>query len=348
MAVPRPGIAAPPSRRWPDAPVALFGMVLGLGGLANCWRTAARLWGWSALPGEALALVAATVWGALLALYLGKWIWLPRAALAELRHPIGSSFVALAPIATAIASIAVAPYVPDTARTLMIAGVAGQTVAAIHAIAGILTGERDREATTPALYVPVVGGFLVSAIASAAFGFPEWGALFFGAGFLSWLALESVVVHRLLAPPALPVPLRATMGLHFTPPAVVCVAYLSVSDGPPGVAAQAIFGYALLHAAVGLRLLSWLREQPFGASYWAYTFGLSALPLAALRLAERGDTGPAATLALPLLLASSLAIAAIAAGTVRLVIQGRLISSPALMEAPVSARNAVLPRPAQR
>ena len=197
MAVPRPGIAAPPSRRWPDAPVALFGMVLGLGGLANCWRTAARLWGWSALPGEALALVAATVWGALLALYLGKWIWLPRAALAELRHPIGSSFVALAPIATAIASIAVAPYVPDTARTLMIAGVAGQTVAAIHAIAGILTGERDREATTPALYVPVVGGFLVSAIASAAFGFPEWGALFFGATKLVE-ALEDALPARVL------------------------------------------------------------------------------------------------------------------------------------------------------
>ncbi|MBD0272322.1 MAG: hypothetical protein ICV73_10375 [Acetobacteraceae bacterium] len=157
-------------------------------------------------------------------------------------------------------------------------------------------------------------------------------SLFFGAGFLSWLTLESVVVHRLLARPALPVALRATMGLHFTPPAVACVAYLSVTDGPPGLAAQALFGYALLHAAVGLRLLPWLREQPFGAAYWAYTFGLSALPLAALRLVERGQSGPAAVLALPLLVASSAAIAVIAAGTVRLLIQGRLIppSAPPL------------------
>ena len=202
---------------------------------------------------------------------------------------------------------------------------------------------REREATTPALYVPVVGGCLVSAIATGSSGFPEWGVLFFGAGSLSWLTLESVVVHRLLARPALPIVLRATMGLHFTPPAVACVAYLSVTDGPPDVAAQALFGYALLHAAIGLRLLPWLREQPFGAGYWACTFGLSALPLAALRLVERGQTGPAAVLALPLLLASSAAIAAIGVGTVRLLMQGRLILPSARSAASSGSTRSIAP-----
>src|SRR4051794_16764576 len=98
----RAGGAAALGRRWPDAPAALFGMVLGLGGLASDWRAAARLWGWSGVPGEALALLAATVWAVLLALYVGKWVWLPRAALAEPRPPIQSSLVALAPVATAV------------------------------------------------------------------------------------------------------------------------------------------------------------------------------------------------------------------------------------------------------
>ena len=329
-----PGHAGTPTagmalrRSWPEVPAAFFGMVLGLGGLANGWRAAARLWGWSALPGEALALLAASVWAVLAVLYLGRWVWRPGAALAELRHPIQSSFVALAPIATSIASLALAPFLPGLAWGLMVVGVAGQAGFAVQAVAALLRGERAPEATTPALYVPIVGGFLVSAIATAAFGHRDWGALFLGAGTLSWFALESVVIARLLAPPALPVALRATMGLHFTPPAVACVAYLGVTDGPPDLLAQALFGYALLHAAVGVRLLPWLRRQPFAAPYWAYTFGLSALPLAALRLAERGLAGPAALLALPLLLASTAAIAAIAAGTLRLLVRGELMPRP--------------------
>lgn len=320
---PRTGASA-----WLNVPAALFGVVLGLGGLSNGWRAAAKLWGWSGVPGEALASLAVAVWAGLLLLYAAKWTRRPEAALAELRHPIQSSFVALAPISTSIVSIATAPVSPELSRVLMVAGVAGQAAFAVHAIAGLSVGERDPEATTPALYVPIVGGFLVSAIASSTAGHPDWGALFFGAGFVAWLTLESIILQRLLARPALPVALRSTMGLHFTPPAVACVAYLSVTDGPPGLAGQALFGYALLHAAVGLRLLPWLREQAFGPGYWAYTFGISALPLAALRLTERGQTGPAASLALPLLLAATVAIGAIAAATIRLLVQGRLIPAP--------------------
>ena len=73
-------------------------MVLGLGGLANGWRTASRVWGWSMIPGETLAVIAWTVWGVLLALYVAKWIRAPRLALMELQHPVLSSFAALARI----------------------------------------------------------------------------------------------------------------------------------------------------------------------------------------------------------------------------------------------------------
>jgi tellurite resistance protein len=281
------GTSAPPRApgkvsAWFNIPVALFGMVLGLGGLANGWRTASRVWGWSIIPGETLAVIAWTVWGVLLALYIAKWIRAPRLALMELRHPVLSSFAALVPISTSVASLAIAPLSSMLAKALLIAGVTGQACFAVNAIAMMWQqGGRDPETTTPALYVPVVGGFLVSAIATGSFGYPQCGVLFFGAGLLSWFTLESIIVQRLLERPALPPALRATMGLHFTPPAVACVAYLSVTSGPPGVIAEALFGYGLLHAATGIRLLPWLWQQPFGTAYWAYTFGLSALPLAA-------------------------------------------------------------------
>jgi tellurite resistance protein len=315
-------------RRWFDLSASLFGMVLGLGGLANAWRAAARLWGWPGATGDVLAVLAISVWAILAVIHIGRWLLLPQTALAELRHPVRSSFVALAPISTAVASTALAPFAHTPAAWLMILGVVGQMAFGVTTMAGFMRGERATADTTPGLYVPIVGGFLVSAIAASAFGYRDSAVLLFGAGLLSWLTLESVILSRLLSGSALAVELRATMGLYFTPPGVACVAYLAITDGPPDIFAQGLFGYALLHAAAALWLAPWLLKQKFSTPYWAYTFGLSALPMAALRLAERGQTGPAAVLALPLLCASTLAIGAILIGTLVLLAR-HLLGRPA-------------------
>jgi hypothetical protein len=56
-------------------PASFFGMVLGLVGLGNCWRTAARLWGAPGWIGESILPIATIVWALLLLAYAGKWIW---------------------------------------------------------------------------------------------------------------------------------------------------------------------------------------------------------------------------------------------------------------------------------
>lgn len=314
--------------RIPVIPVSLFAMVLGIGGLGNGWRTAARIWGAPAAIGDALSILAVAVWALVAVLYAGKWLLARDAAVAELRHPIQGFFVALAPIATTIASLGLAPLAPGPAQILAAAGIAGQVAFSAFGVGSLWRGGRPAETNTPVLYLPTVGGCFVSAMALGTFGHADWGVLFFGAGLISWLVLEGMMIQRLLTQPPLPVPLRATLGIHLAPPAVGCVAYLSVTAGEPDRLAQALFGYALLQAAVGLRLLPWLREQPFGAGYWAYTFGVSALPLAALRSIEHGGNGPAALLALPLFAAANLIIGAILAGTVVQLARGTLIPRP--------------------
>lgn len=152
---------------------------------------------------------------------------------------------------------------------MALAGLVGTTLFAVWGVGGLWMGDRAFEATTPILYMPTVGGGFVAAITCAAFGMKELGLLYFGAGLLSWLTLESVVIHRLILQ-TLPVPLRASLGLHLAPPAVACVAYLAVTDGPPDRLAQILFGYALLHALVMVRLVPWLRQQPFSPAAWAY------------------------------------------------------------------------------
>ncbi|GBU18249.1 MULTISPECIES: dicarboxylate transporter/tellurite-resistance protein TehA [Methylobacterium] len=308
-----------------QVPATFFGMVLGLGGLGNGWRTAARLGLAPGVVGEALALASVLVWAAWLGFYALRWFHDRDRVLAEARDPTGAFFASLVPTATMIAAIALAPHWPAPAWAMALAGLAGGTLFAAWGIGSLWMGGRAPEATTPILYMPTVGGGFVAAMTCAAFGMKDLGLLFFGAGLLSWLTMESVVVHRLILR-TLPVSLRASLGLHLAPPAVACVAYLAVTDGPPDRLAQILFGYALLHALVTLRMVPWLREQPFAPGAWAYTFGVSALPLAALRLTERGLDGPSAALALPLFAAANLIIGWIALRTLALLVRGRLVS----------------------
>lgn len=285
----------------------MFGMVLGIGGLGAGWRAAAHVWDAPSIIGETLALTASAIWLVWFCFYALKWIHAPKAALAEAAHPIQSFFVVLIPMTTMIAAWSVASYLPRIGYALFLCGVAGQLAFTVWGVGGLWIGGRTTETTTPVLYMPTVGGSFVSAIACGLFGYPDAGLLFFGVGFFSIIVMESVILTRLLAQ-GLPVALRATMGIHLAPPAVGAVAYLAVTSGPPDQLAHMLFGYALFQALVMLRLIPWLREQPFSLAAWAYSFGVSALPLAALRFIERGETGIIVKLALPIFVVSNLII----------------------------------------
>jgi hypothetical protein len=63
------------------------------------------------------------------------------------------------------------------------------------------------------LYLPTVAGSFVTAITASSLGFADWGRLAFGAGLFSWLAVESVLLHRLSTVTALQPALRPTLGI---------------------------------------------------------------------------------------------------------------------------------------
>jgi tellurite resistance protein len=124
---------------------------------------------------------------------------------------------------------------------------------------------------------------------------------------------------------ALAVPLRPTLGIQLAPPAVGLVAYLSVTDGDPGLFTQILLGYALLQGLILLRLLPWIGQQTFTAGYWAFTFGVAALALGTELLVDRGVTGPAADLAPILFVVANLVIGGIAIGSIALLARGTLV-----------------------
>jgi tellurite resistance protein len=309
----------------PLIPAAFFGMVLGLAGLGTAWRAAAVIWPVPAVIGEILSLVAVVVWAVLITLYGAKWVFNRPEAIAEAEHPVQCCFIGLVGVSTMLAGLAMLPYLVLMATILFCVGSAFTLLFALWRTGGLWHGGRDPAMTTAVLYLPTVAGSFVTTAGASALGFPDWGLLAFGAGFLSWLAIESVLLHRLLTGPELAQPLRPTIAIQLAPPAVGSVAYLSVTTGVPDIFVHAMIGYGLLQALLLLRLLPWILKQPFAASYWASTFGATALATACIRMAGRGDVGAIAQLAPYVFVAANIVVIVIALGTLWLVARGRLL-----------------------
>ena len=260
----------------------------------------------------------------MLILYAAKWAWQRSLATTELGHPVAGGFVALVPASTMLVALAVLPYWRLGAALLFGFGVVGWLGFSVWHLGKALQGGPNAVVMTHVLYLPLVAGNFIATIVTAALGWAEWGELFFGAGLLSWLALESVLLQRLLGPGPLAAALRPTLGIALAPPSIGLVAYLAVNPGAPGMVASLLLGYALLQALLLLRLWPWIRQQRFAASYWSVTFGTTGVALAAMQMVERGATGPAAALAPGLFILANFVIGSIAIGTVVSLLGGRL------------------------
>jgi tellurite resistance protein len=313
--------------RLPIVPASFFGIVLGFGGLGGAWRAAHRVWHLPWLVGEMLLGLATVVWIILLTLYAAKWMYARSAAMAELSHPVQCSFVGLAGLTTMLIGWAALPYSRTTALVLFLLGFAYTIGFAVWLTGMLWEGGRDHAHTTAALYLPVVGGSFVATAVSASLGYGDWGELAFGAGVFTWLAIDAVLLHRLYTVEAMNPMIRPTLGIQLAPPTIGALAYLSLTEGrPPDIFIHAMLAYGLMQAAVLLRLLPWIRAQPFSVGYWGFTFGATALATAPLRLIEHGETGPLAMLAPYLFVGGNLIVLLMAVATIRLLFQGKLLS----------------------
>lgn len=327
----------------PRVPASFFAMVLGLAGLANDWRAAHAVWALPAAIGEVLYAIAFLTWFAVAILYALKWAVAPTAAKDEARHAVQCCFIGLGGVATLLIAQGALPYSRTAAIALFLPGAAFTVAFGLWRTGILWRGDRDPTTNTPVLYLPMVAGGFVTGTVATALGWQQWGELAFGAGFFAWLAIESVLLHRLYTAPPLAPPLRPTLGIQLAPPAVGAVCYLSISGGHADLFAHMLIGYALLQALLLARMGRWIAEQPFGPSYWAFTFGATALAGAAIRLSIDSQGSALASLAPVLFALANLIVLGIAGGTIRLLLLGKLLP-PAPQPAAASAASTLVPR----
>ncbi|MFP9430926.1 dicarboxylate transporter/tellurite-resistance protein TehA [Enterobacter sp. LM3] len=308
-----------------NLPAGYFGMVLGTIGMGFAWRYASTIWPVTCWPGECLVALAVGIWFLLTVAFITRAIRFPHSVLAEMRHPVMSSFVSLFPATTMLVAIGFVPWLRPVSLGLFSVGVVVQLSYSAWQSAGLWRGKHPEEATTPGLYLPTVANNFISAMACGALGFNDAGLVFLGAGIFSWLSLEPVILQRLRSAGELPSALRTSLGIQLAPALVACSAWFSVNGGEADTLAKMLFGYGLLQLLFMLRLMPWYLSQPFNASFWSFSFGVSALATTGLHLGQSSPSGFFHVIALPLFIFTNVIIVMLLVRTFILLMQGKLL-----------------------
>ncbi|PJR08767.1 dicarboxylate transporter/tellurite-resistance protein TehA [Sinorhizobium meliloti] len=311
-----------------NMPASYFGMVLGLAGLGNAWRGASLAWQLPEFIAEWIYVVAGAVWAVLVVLYILKAILAPAKLMEEAAHPVQCCFIGLAGVSTMLIAGGLVPHSQLGASIVFAIAFIFTLLFAVWRTGGLWKGERDHANTTAVLYLPTVAGSFVSATVVSALGYPDWGQFAFGAGLFSWLAIESVLLHRLLIGPTNPAPLRPTLGVQLAPAPVGAVAYIAISGGVPDIFAHALIGYGILQLLVMARLSRWIAQAGAVPGLWAFSFGATAIAAAPALLIAHGDHGAISILAPLLFVIANLVIAGLIVMTLSLLLSGKMFASP--------------------
>lgn len=263
----------------PRVPPNLFGIALGIAGLAQAWHAAVPVLGTpQSVPG-ALDVMAAALWLVLAGAYLAQG---PRIVLADLRDPVLSPFVSASALTAVLLAAALAQDAPSAGRVLVIV-----SLAVTIAIGGWLTGQWmtggiDPDSVHPGYFLPTAAGGLIGANAAAQVHLHALAEASFGIGVICWIMLGSVILNRLFTRPALPPALVPTIAIELGIPAVAGLAYFAVAGRTVSFVACALGGYTVLMALVQVRLVPVYRRLSVTPGSWAFTFAYAAAAADAL------------------------------------------------------------------
>ena len=319
-------------------PPNLFGMTLGLAGLAALWVFAETSLGAPAVVGEALGIVAAAVWIGLMLSYLRQG---PRQILADGRDATLGPFLA-APVMTAyVLAYVLDSRAPGAARALVIVFLVIGLLVSGLLMGQRLTGGLDEQTFGPAFFLPGIGIGFVGADAAATVGLHSVAELFFGVGVASWVLISSVALNRVFFRPRLAPNLLPTMAIEMAPAAVAGNAYFLIHPGSPNLLLVVLSGYGVLMTIAQIRLLPLYRKLSFSPGFWSFTFPPANMALFGLRWLHLEHPAGGGLYAWLLVAAITALVGSIAARTVVAAARRELLPSPggaaALVPSPAAA-----------
>lgn len=320
-------IAQLPTRPWlARLHPGLFGIPLGLLGLSSSWQRLVHF-GWDLTPGisNGLLILALTILGILLLLSAAKLIAHPSVYQQEFTHPVLGALMALMPVACLVAVVILRPAHPEwqfIACVVISLCLMLQAAIAWQIVAQLSTGQMPAELISPALYVPIVPGGFVGAMALNSIGLPGFAMLLMGMGVGGWALLEMRILNRLFSGPLM-LGLRPTLGIEIAPAAVGGLAMATMWPDLPADFIMIGLGIASGPMFAVLTRWRWWSATPFSANFWSFSFPLAAIASSVAEAVRRGGWPP--TVAYVAVILVSLLVLFLTVRTLILLATGRLL-----------------------
>ncbi|CAA7625914.1 SLAC1 anion channel family protein [Magnetospirillum sp. UT-4] len=298
-------------------PVAIFATVMGVSGLGLAWRKAGH-----ELAGDFLVAVSAAVFIAVSIAYVMKLMRHPSAVMGEFNHPVRSAFFSAIAIGMLLLATGLWPHLPAVAYGVWVAGAILQLVMTLRILARWIAQKHDIAHANPAWFIPIVGNIIVPVL-GVRLGQVEVSWFFFSIGMMFWLPFLSIILYRVIFHDDLPPRLVPTLFILVPPPAVGYLAYTALTGAEDPFALVLVNG-ALFTTLALLALTPRFLRLPFAMSWWAFTFPLDAMALAALEHGHRAASAVWSGIGLAALVLASAVVAAVAVRTVSTMLKGEL------------------------
>ncbi|WP_440995526.1 SLAC1 anion channel family protein [Arhodomonas sp. SL1] len=265
-------------------PVSMFSVVMGMAGLTLAWQSAAHAAGLPMLVADTLRPLVAALFLVIVVLYAAKLVRYPASVIGELRHPVKLSFFPTISISLILLGTLALPALSRLALVLWATGSLAHLVFTLYVMNSWLHHEHfEIQHMNPAWFIPAVGNILIP-IAGVPLGLVEVSWFFFSIGLLFWIVLMTIVVYRMIFHQPLPARLMPTLFILVAPPAVGFLSYLRLTGGEPDGFARILFHAGLFLVLLLLTQYRRFTRLQFFLSWWAYSFPLAAMTVAAFTM----------------------------------------------------------------
>ena len=254
----------------------LFGMPLGLTGLAGCWSAAVTALHAPTWPSDVLFGAGAILWLILTALYVGSGARRTGMFQADLKHPLSGPFAAYIPLIGILLAAHYSVLYPAVGAWVCTICIVFLAIVAARLFAHWVAGGVPLDAVHPGYFVPVVAGANVASIGFSSIGAHDAALAAFGAGLFFWLMIGTVVLIRLMMGDHLPDPLKPAMTAFLAAAATSNLAWLVAHPGELDEVQHVLIGVLVFMLIVQVILISEYRKLSFGPSWWIFTFPMAS------------------------------------------------------------------------
>ena len=268
-----------------------FGAVMGIAGLGLACRGAAPVVKQPPAFSEVWVAIGCLVAAVLLAALVFRIFVDFKGVKEELADPARLGFCATLPIGLTLVAGGLQPYGEEVARILWWCGAAPLLLLQIWTLARWLHEDFELAHVNGGWMIMLISG-IVMPTAGVPLGEVEMSRVMFGISTAATPIVMGLVFWRTVVGPRISDDLRPTWFIFLVPPSLIYANGLALYPGEAGLGFEAMFFSTLLLVPALLLASRGFLRWPFTRAWWAFTFPLDGVTVAAARYAISHPGGP--------------------------------------------------------